>query len=83
MKTKVIGYTRVSTNGQVKYGEGLDVQVARIKQYCHDKKYDLITIHKDLGVSGCIEDRPGLIEALAALEDGMADVMSSGRFWKL
>ena len=72
-KTKVIGYTRVSTAEQVD-GFGLDVQEAKIREYCRAEGLRLVAMVSDEGQSGSngLDDRRGLAEALARIERGEA-----------
>lgn len=67
-----IGYVRVSTDAQGESGAGLDAQRAAIAAYVAKAGLDLVAIHEDAGVSGAagIEDRPGLIAAVAQLRKG-------------
>jgi DNA invertase Pin-like site-specific DNA recombinase len=67
----VVPYRRVSTEKQVIEGEGLDIQLDRIKAFCHQNGYNLIfdenTDFVDEGISGAKEslDRPGIMNLLA------------------
>lgn len=62
---KAIGYTRVSTDGQVADGVSLDAQQARIRAWCEANGYTLIGLHVDAGLSGSRSDnRPALQAAL-------------------
>ncbi len=67
-----IGYVRVSTDAQGESGAGLDAQRAAIAAYVAKAGLDLVAVHEDAGVSGAagIEDRPGLIAAVAQLRKG-------------
>jgi len=64
---RLIGYCRVSTEGQVEEGISLDAQRAKIEQYAQLHDYELVEIFTDAGFSGKNLDRPGLSEALARL----------------
>lgn len=67
----VVPYRRVSTEKQVIEGEGLDIQLDRIKAFCKQNNYNLIidkdTDFVDEGISGAKEtvDRPGIMNLLA------------------
>lgn len=75
---KAIGYVRVSTVKQVQDGVSIDAQIAKIKQWADFSECELIEIYTDEGISGKnIKDRPGLNNALAALESGMILVFYS------
>ena len=57
MTKRVIGYVRVSTEGQVdKYG--LEAQEKDIRVYCAKNDMELMKIYREEGVSGAKEDRP-------------------------
>lgn len=72
---RLIGYVRVSTKAQADDGLGLDVQVAGIEGHCAAGGHELVTIYRDEGVSGDLEEinRPGLSAALRAVVDGGAE----------
>jgi DNA invertase Pin-like site-specific DNA recombinase len=65
---RAAGYTRVSTQEQAE-GRSLTEQDHLIGAHCHDNGLDLIEVFSDPGYSGAREDRPGLQEMLARLED--------------
>ena len=56
-----IGYTRVSTEEQVKEGVSLDAQDERLRAYATAQNIDLVDIIREEGVSGTIPlaNRPG------------------------
>tara|TARA_R100001594_G_scaffold83594_1_gene118180 strand:+ start:1104 stop:1967 length:864 start_codon:yes stop_codon:yes gene_type:complete len=66
---RVIGYARVSTEEQGAEGHSLAEQVARIRAYvrCHPD-IELVDIITEVG-SGKDMNRPGLLKALARLDD--------------
>lgn len=70
----VVGYIRVSTQGQAKDGYSLKYQEDEIKAYCEEQGWNLIHIFRDEGIRGArlneeaLEiDRVGLQEMLAHL----------------
>lgn len=65
-KINVMGYVRVSTETQVKHGQGLDIQMKEIQNYCKKNDYNLLNIYVDAGISGSqsIENRKQLSELL-------------------
>lgn len=69
----VIGYVRVSTDGQID-AYGLDAQQAAITAWARATKHRVVEVIEDLGVSGTTDaiDRPGLSMALARLREGSA-----------
>lgn len=67
-----IAYTRVSTNDQAESGAGLAAQSAAIATYAAKAGLAVIGMFTDAGISGAagIEDRPGLLAAVAGLRRG-------------
>jgi len=82
---RVVGYCRVSTVEQAERGFGLDLQRARLADYCLREGLDLIALHEDPGVSGTtpLAERPGLAEALSLVEAGEADAILVARLDRL
>lgn len=74
---KAIGYIRVSTQGQVEDGISLSAQEAKVRAWA-DLNGAEVVIFRDEGLSGKRADnRPGLQEALAAVEKGDALIVYS------
>ena len=74
VKCRLIGYRRVSTNGQVdRYG--LPAQETDLRAYSCSTGHRLIRIETDDAKSGTLpaSERPGLLAALKAIEKGEAD----------
>lgn len=69
---KVIGYTRVSTQGQVADGISLEAQKEKIRAYCQVNDAELVEFFTDEGISGTKGDRPGLLAALEAVKENQA-----------
>ena len=67
MNKNLIGYCRVSTDNQKEEGT-IEIQEHALKEYAKAKGHELVTIFKDNGVSGGLEDRPGLAEMFIYLE---------------
>jgi DNA invertase Pin-like site-specific DNA recombinase len=67
----VIGYTRVSTEEQVREGISLENQKEKIKAYCQLNDLHLIEIIEDAGKSGKDMNRPG-IKGLISLVNSRA-----------
>jgi site-specific DNA recombinase len=69
---KAIGYVRVSTDQQAESGLGLEAQRAAIATAALRLGLSLAQVRTDAGLSGSldIEDRPGLLEAVADLRRG-------------
>ena len=72
---KAIGYIRVSTDEQAREGISLAAQEAKIRAYCDLYDLDLVRVVVDAGVSAKTLHRPGLGEALAALDGGEAEAL--------
>lgn len=69
----VVGYIRVSTNEQTDSGLGLAAQRHAIETECSRRGWTLAAIYSDAGISGkSVANRPGLADALAAVETGRA-----------
>jgi site-specific DNA recombinase len=56
----VIGYIRVSTQGQAKDGYSLAYQQDEIESYCKEQGWNLLQIFKDEGISGARVDEEAL-----------------------
>jgi DNA invertase Pin-like site-specific DNA recombinase len=70
---RLVGYLRVSTAGQVEDGQGLAIQEQLIRSWCRTHRHRLAAVHRDEGVSGKLETRDGLEEALSAVRFNGAD----------
>lgn len=81
---RLVGYVRVSTNGQAERGFGLDVQEAQIAEWAAANGHEVARICRDEGISGTTDavDRPGLACALGALPDD-ADAVIVARLDRL
>lgn len=73
----ILGYIRVSTDKQAEEGLGLEVQEEAIRSWCLSHQKELLSIHRDEGLSGSLDpgDRPGLAAALEAIESGEATAL--------
>jgi len=72
-KTRVIGYIRVSTEGQAEEGVSLAAQREKIECYAALYDLELVAVMEDAGASARTLKRPGLQAALAALTAGEAE----------
>ncbi len=63
----LIGYARVSTANQKEEGT-IEIQQNALREYAKSKGYKLEVIFSDNGISGGLEDRPGLVELFDYLE---------------
>ncbi len=67
-KLWAVSYVRVSSNAQVKKGQGAESQAARCAEYARLKGYDIIKVFEDKAVSGSLVDRPGMKALIAFLK---------------
>lgn len=75
---KVIGYTRVSTDGQAQDGVSMAAQEAKLRAWADLNGAESVTIFRDAGISGKRADnRPGLQAALDEVGKGDALVVYS------
>ncbi len=75
MKTRAVGYIRVSTEGQAEEGVSLAAQRAKLEAFAIAADLELVAIREDAGVSAKTLARPGLQAALADLREGRADAL--------
>lgn len=68
----VIGYARVSTQGQVKDGYSLSYQQDEIRSYCEQQRWHLVQVFTDEGISGAKVDE----EALEVEREGFQDMLT-------
>ena len=79
-KMKCAGYVRVSTLGQAETGESLHTQKDDIKSFAKFKKYDLVKIYEDAGISGHkAEKRPAFMQMLTDAKDKKFDYVVVSR----
>jgi DNA invertase Pin-like site-specific DNA recombinase len=71
-------YTRVSTTEQGESGLGLAAQVAACETFAAKAGHTVTACHTDAGISGAagLEDRPGLMAAVANLKRGDALIIA-------
>lgn len=81
MTTTYLSYVRVSTERQAEHGLGLAQQEQAIRAFLRQKRAKPGQLFEDRGVSGAVEDRPGLAELLASLTPG--DVVVVARLDRL
>ncbi len=72
---RVLGYVRVSTDEQSNSGAGLEAQRGAILAECERRGWDLVELIEDAGYSAKDLKRPGVQEALRALESGEATAL--------
>ena len=65
---RVIGYVRVSTEGQADRGSSLEAQEAKLRRQAELLEVELVAIEVDAGASASTLKRPGLQRALARLD---------------
>ncbi|MEI5912794.1 recombinase family protein [Bacillus albus] len=74
MGKKVVGYIRVSTEGQVRDGYSLAYQVEEIERYCNENNLELLRVYEDRGLSGAIVDEEGLTVERDGLQELLSDM---------
>ncbi|PER51663.1 recombinase family protein [Bacillus thuringiensis] len=92
MGEKVVGYVRVSTEGQVREGYSLTYQVEEIERYCNENELQLLHIYEDKGISGATVDEDGLTVEREGLQELLSDmayhqvgrviVLNTSRLWR-
>ncbi|MGF9881493.1 recombinase family protein, partial [Bacillus albus] len=92
MEEKVVGYVRVSTEGQVREGYSLTYQVEEIERYCMENNLQLLHIYEDRGLSGATVDENGLTVEREGLQELLSDmayqqvrrviVLNTSRLWR-
>lgn len=70
---KAIIYCRVSSERQVKEGNGLDSQEKLCRNYAKLHDYSVVKVFQEEGVSGGVFDRPAMKELLKYLGDHLDD----------
>jgi DNA invertase Pin-like site-specific DNA recombinase len=83
---RLVEYRRVSTKGQVRDGYGLSIQARDNRAFAKANGHRIVATFEDGGVKGALpaEDRPGLRDALRALNDGLgADGLLIGKLDRL
>lgn len=82
---RAVSYLRVSTVGQAVDGYGLDAQSAAIAQYATNAGLTITAMARDEGVSELLpaHERPGLMNAIAHIAGGHADVLIVARLDRL
>lgn len=71
---RVVGYVRVSTDGQAESGLSLAAQRERLSAWCALYGAELVAVEVDAGASAkSMDGRPALAAALALCESGRAD----------
>lgn len=69
----MIAYGRVSTADQAESGAGLAAQRTAVGAACAGRGWQLVQTYEDAGISGkAMANRPGLLAALEAIENGRA-----------
>lgn len=75
----MIGYTRVSTDGQAESGAGLAVQEAAIQAECERRGWELVRIATDTRSGKSLTGRAQLARALGDLDAGNADALVAAK----
>ena len=78
---RVAIYTRVSTREQALEGYSLDAQERTLKEYCIARKFDIVDVYRDEGISAAeIDTRPELLRLLENAKEKKFDIIL---VWKL
>lgn len=75
MKKKVAIYTRVSTKDQ-----SVDMQVSDLTEYAKVRKFDVVSVYRDEGVSGSKARRPALDKLMEAARRRKFDIVLVWKF---
>jgi site-specific DNA recombinase len=65
---KAVIYCRVSSDRQVREGDGLKSQETRCREYAKMKGYTVTKVFRDEGISGSLIERPAMKDLLAYLD---------------
>ena len=76
---RLIAYLRVSTDEQGDSGLGLEAQRADVARYCQASGHQLVRVVREVASARKATTRPGLEEALEAVEAGEADGIIASR----
>jgi len=75
---KAVGYVRVSTETQIREGQGIKVQKEQIEKYCNAYELELIGIYEDRGISGAMADEKNLTIDREGLQNMLVDIHDLG-----
>ncbi len=67
--SSVVIYCRVSSQKQVREGNGLDSQEAKCRTWCRSRNLDVLKVFREEGISGGKKDRPALMNMFSFLEE--------------
>src|SRR5450759_1827483 len=76
MKTKAIGYVRVSTDKQAEHGVSLEAQVEKIRAMATVHDVELLDVLVDAGESAKDLDRPGMVRILEMVQSRAVGMVS-------
>jgi DNA invertase Pin-like site-specific DNA recombinase len=80
---RVVAYLRVSSNGQVENGHGLDSQEHACRERAKAIGATIVAVLREEGVKGTEAERKALTEAMAMVENGEADAIMVSRLDRL
>lgn len=80
---KVVGYIRVSTDGQETSGLGLEAQKEKIMGYCSLYDLELVDLVQDTASGKSLKGREGLQQVLSMLRRGQAEGVVVARLDRL
>ncbi len=89
---RVVAYVRVSTQTQIRKGQGIRTQRESIKEFCEQNGMELINIYEDKGISGAKADEESLTIDREGLQNMLTDipilgikyivVLNTSRLWR-
>src|SRR5450756_1862928 len=80
MKTKAIGYVRVSTDKQAEHGVSLEAQVEKIRAMATVHDVELLDVLVDAGESAKDLDRPGMVRILEMVQSRAVGMVIVAKF---
>ena len=75
MGMRIAGYRRVSTDNQAETGHSLAAQKRAIEDFAKQKRWPLVKLYTDAGLSGALDQRPALQQLFHDAEQGQFDVV--------
>jgi DNA invertase Pin-like site-specific DNA recombinase len=80
---RVVGYIRVSTAEQADFGVSLTAQRETLKAEAKRRGWQLVKVFEDAASGKSLTGRPGLADALEALDAGRADTLMVAKLDRL
>lgn len=81
---KIAGiYIRISTEDQAREGFSLGEQEERLREFCQFKRYEVLKVYKDAGISAKNDKRPAYQEMMKDVRDKKINVIVAFKLDKL